>query len=75
MTHDPDRNIFTAPLDTDVFDWLYGEGFVMVGSPAVKLPTTARRTEKSSDLNAAGFSTVPMPSVADEVRELEGLLR
>lgn len=73
-THD-DPNVFATPLGTDVFDWLAGDGFVMVGG------VIAKRDEislKPVDILGAWVMpktrTDPMPSVADEVRALEGLI-
>jgi hypothetical protein len=64
-THDPDRNVTMPAAPTDVFDWLSGEGFVMeVANPF--------------SIKSVTFSMPPadpMPSIADEVRGLEGLLR
>lgn len=67
MTHDPDSNVFMPPapqaddLGTDVFGYLMGEGFVM-------LPDRYRKFDNASAAD-------PMPSVAGEVRVLEGLLK
>jgi hypothetical protein len=84
MTHDPDRNVFTTPIDTDVFEYLLGEGFVMVGIGAVTrkagialpmLEISASGAVTSAFLAVGESYPDPMPSVADEVRELEGLLK
>lgn len=68
MTHDPDANVFMPPapqsVDTDVFSFLIGEGFV-TWNPNKVLPSWQHPSVVAD----------PMPSVADEVRVLEGLLR
>lgn len=86
MTHDPDANITMTPRPevTDVFEYLMGEGFVMVrnevvtGSHGIALPMLEI---SASGAVTSAYSAVresypdPMPSIADEVRALEGLLK
>lgn len=63
MPHDPDLNITMTPRPdvTDVFEFLMGEGFVMVSDQYV---------QKMHELPPREV----WPGIEDDVRALEGLL-
>lgn len=60
---------------TDVFDYLMGDGFVMVGTKGVDAPSTPLRMPRDVDQSTADDGARSWPGIADEVKDLERLLR